>query len=142
MKNLLSISNEQANDDFEICTTHKVVSERDLDKRLADILWTMGISANLHGHFFLKEAVKLSMSNPKYIASVTRVMYPEVALKFQTTACRVERAIRHSIDASHRKGKLIHLNDLLGLEIFDALNKPSNAELIALLADKLALEFC
>lgn len=131
---------------IEVCKrqadeTPETESVRQLDRRITDILWTMGISANLQGHYFFKEAIRLAVSDPKYIESVTRVLYPQVARKYQTTACRVERSMRHALEVSFKKGRLLLLNNLLNLTIFDVFNKPTNSEFIALVADKLALDF-
>lgn len=111
-----------------------------LEKKLADILLTLGISANLQGYHFLKESIRLVIENPNYIGAITKVMYPTVASRFKTTACRVERAIRHAIDVSYNKGKMIKINGIFGLKIFDDKEKPTNSEFVALLADKLSME--
>lgn len=115
---------------------------KDMEKKLVDILLSVGISANLQGYSFLKETIKLAVKNPKYIGSITKIMYPTIASKFQTTACRVERAIRHALDVSFNKGKIIHLNDIFGLRIIEENERPTNSEFVALIADRLTLEFC
>jgi len=111
-----------------------------LDKRLVDILLSIGISANLHGYHFLKESIKLVIDDPNYMGGVTKYMYPQIAKNFKTTACRVERAIRHALDVSFNKGKITYLNDMFGLKIFDENGKPTNSEFVALIADRLILE--
>lgn len=111
-----------------------------LDKRLVDILLTIGISANLHGYHFLKESIKLVIDDPNYMGGVTKYMYPQIAENFNTTACRVERAIRHALEVSFNKGKIKYLNDMFGLKIFDENEKPTNSEFVALIADRLMLE--
>lgn len=136
-------SNISTNSNIEstVFSDTKGRSERDLDKRVMDILLTIGISANLHGYGFLKDSIKLAMANPIFMGSVTKNMYPAVATKHKTTAFRVERAMRHAIDVSYNKGKIICLNKIFELEIFSPYDKPTNAEFIALIADKLAQEF-
>lgn len=115
--------------------------EHDKDKQIIDVLLSIGISANLQGYYFLKESIKLAMSSPAFINSITKLMYPEVAQRYQTTACRVERAMRHAIEVSFNKGKIVCLNEIFGLNIFDKNDKPTNAEFVALVADRLALGF-
>lgn len=112
-----------------------------VEKKLVDILLSVGISANLQGYSFLKETIKLAIENPNYLGSITKIMYPTIASKFKTTACRVERSIRHALDVSFSKGKIMHLNDIFGLKILDENEKPTNSEFVALIADRLALEF-
>ena len=111
------------------------------DKRLVDILLSVGISANLQGYNYLKEAIKLAIKDSQFITSITKKMYPTVASKFNTTSCRVERAIRHALEVSFNKGKIVVLNELFGLKIFDNNEKPTNSEFVALVADRLSMEF-
>ena len=113
----------------------------ELDKKLIDILISVGISANLQGYYFLKDSIKLAIENPRYVSSITKIMYPTIAIKYKTTACRVERAIRHALEVSFNKGKIINLNEIFGLNIFNEFEKPTNSEFVALIADRLSLEF-
>ena len=101
----------------------------------------MGISANLQGYYFLKDSIKMAIENPRYISSITKIMYPTIAVKYKTTACRVEWAFRHALEVSFNKGKIINLNEIFGLKIFDEYDKPTNSEFVALIADRLSLEF-
>ncbi len=121
-------------------TNYKKLRENEIDRKVVNILLSVGISANLQGYYFLKESIKLAIINPYYIGSITKTMYPKVASRFQTTACRVERAIRHAIEVSYNKGKMINLNEIFGLTIFDKSEKPTNAEFVALVADRLSLD--
>ena len=114
--------------------------ERILDKRIMDIFLSVGISSHLQGYHYLKESVKIVMNDPNSINSVTKKVYPAVAEKFETTACRVERGIRHALEVSYAKGKMIHLNKIFGIEVLTQNEKPTNSEFVALLADKLSLE--
>lgn len=118
------------------------VENKYLDKKLVDILLSVGISANLQGYLFLKESIKLAIDNPTYVGAITKIMYPTIAIKFKTTACRVERSIRHALEVAYNKGKIMNLNEIFGLKIIDINEKPTNSEFVALVADRLALEFC
>ena len=73
--------------------------------------------------------------------AVTKVLYPTVAKKHQTTASRVERAIRHAIEVAWSRGKLDTLDDLFGYTVSNGKGKPTNSEFIALIADTLRLEY-
>ena len=115
-------------------------SEKSLDKRIMDIFLSVGISAHLQGYQYLKESIKLVMKDPSSINSVTKKIYPTVAEKFDTTAGRVERGIRHALEVSYAKGKMIYLNKIFGIEVLIQNEKPTNSEFVALLADKLSLE--
>ena len=111
-----------------------------LERRLVDILLGVGISANLSGYSYLKESIKLAMTEPRAINSITKILYPRVADKFNTTSCRVERAIRHALEVAFNKGRMIVLNDIFGLNIFNEHEIPTNSEFVALVADRLAIE--
>lgn len=112
----------------------------EVDKRIMDIFLSIGISAHLQGYHYLRESIKLIMEHPDYISSITKIMYPKIADKFETTPCRVERAIRHALEVSYNKGKMIRLNDVLGLRVLNRDERPTNSEFVALIADKLNLE--
>jgi len=92
------------------------------------------------GFRYLKESVKLCISNPNMLTNITKMLYPAVAEKFDTKSTRVERDIRHVIELAWSRGKIQNLNKVFGLNIFDTKNKPTNSEFIALLADKLSYE--
>lgn len=114
--------------------------EKIIDKKIMDIFLSVGISAHLQGYHYLKECVKIVINDPQSINSITKKIYPAVAEKFETTSCRVERGIRHALDVSYSKGKIVHLNKLFGIEVLSDNEKPTNSEFVALLADKLSLE--
>lgn len=111
-----------------------------LEKKLIDIFLTLGIPAHLNGYKYLKESIKIVMKDPQCINAVTKKLYPTVARKFNTTSCRVERAIRNALDVSYSKGKIMHLNKIFGLEIVEVGERPTNSEFVALIADKLSLD--
>ena len=111
-----------------------------VDKRIMEIFLSIGISAHLQGYHYLKEAIKLVINEPQCINSVTKTMYPKIAEKCDTTACRVERGIRHALETSFAKGKMIKLNGILGLDVLSEGEKPTNSEFVALLADIINLE--
>ncbi|MBQ9791042.1 MAG: sporulation initiation factor Spo0A C-terminal domain-containing protein [Clostridia bacterium] len=111
-----------------------------LDEKLVNILLSVGISANLQGYTFLKESIKMVVEDPMTINKVTKVMYPSIAKKFDTTPCRVERAIRHALEVSYNRGKIYNLNQLFGFNIFDKYDKPTNSEFVAMVADRLCID--
>jgi two-component system response regulator (stage 0 sporulation protein A) len=122
--------------------THILTEDQEnvLDEKLVNILLSVGISANLQGYTFLKESIKMVVEDPMTINRVTKVMYPNIAKKFDTTPCRVERAIRHALEVSYNRGKIYNLNQLFGLDIFDKYDKPTNSEFVAVVADRLCID--
>ncbi|MDR1615836.1 MAG: sporulation transcription factor Spo0A [Syntrophomonadaceae bacterium] len=110
------------------------------DEQLFNILLTIGIPAHIKGYHFLREAIKRVIDNPDLINALTKELYPTVALRFNTSATRVERAIRHAIDVAWNKDQIGNINKLLESDVYVQNRKPTNGELIALIADRFILE--
>ena len=72
--------------------------------------------------------------------AITKILYPTVAKKNQTTSSRVERAIRHAIEVAWSRGKLDTLEALFGYTVSNGKGKPTNSEFIALVADTIRLK--
>ena len=115
-------------------------SDKVLDEKIANIFISIGIPAHIKGYQFLREAVKLAVVDPDIIASITKRLYPTIAEKFSTSSSKVERGMRHAIEVAWNRGKIENINSLFGLQIYGANDKPTNGELIALIADKMIME--
>ena len=111
-----------------------------LNEKIANILICAKIPPKILGYRFLREAVKMTISNPSLINGITKKLYPEIARRFETSAGSVERAIRHAIEVAYNRGGVTNINSIFGLHIYEKTDKPSNAELIALIADKIFLQ--
>ena len=111
-----------------------------LDEKITNIFLTVGIPAHIKGYQFLREAIKMAVSDPHIINNITKKLYPGIAQVYNTTASKVERAIRHAIEVAWNKGKIENINDVFGLHVYDTHEKPTNGEFIALVADKMLLE--
>ncbi|MBQ8771815.1 MAG: sporulation transcription factor Spo0A [Clostridia bacterium] len=118
----------------------KSVSETTLDERISNIFVSVGIPAHIKGYQFLREGIKLAVDNPQIINSITKSLYPTIAQHFNTTASKVERAIRHAIEVAWNRGKIENINSIFGVRVYTSSEKPTNGEFIALLADKMLLE--
>lgn len=112
----------------------------DLEKEVTDMIHDIGVPAHIKGYQYLREAIILTINDMDIINAVTKVLYPTVAKKFNTTASRVERAIRHAIEVAWDRGNPDVLNDLFGYTILGSKGKPTNSEFIALIADKIRLD--
>ena len=64
-----------------------------------------------------------------------------IAGKFHTTTVRVERSIRHAIDITWSRGDITVLEDIFGYTVDSEKGRPSNSEFIAMVADRVRLEF-
>ncbi len=116
-----------------------VVSDNDLELMVTEIIHQIGVPAHIKGYNYLREAIMLSVKDNDMINSVTKVLYPTVAKKNQTTSSRVERAIRHAIEVAWDRGDIDVLNSYFGYTIHNSRGKPTNSEFIAMIADKLRL---
>ncbi len=113
---------------------------RSLDEEITSIFLTIGIPAHIKGYHFLREAVKMVIDDSELINSITKELYPGVARRFNTTASKVERAIRHAIEVAWTRGRIENINNIFGYNIYTKNDKPTNGEFIALVADKLHIE--
>ena len=68
-------------------------------------------------------------------------MYPTIAKKYHTSSSSVERTIRHAIEVAWRRGNMETLEHVFGNTISANRGKPTNSEFIALIADKIRLEY-
>lgn len=115
-------------------------NNRNLDEKLANLFISVGIPAHIKGYQYLREAVKITIDNPDMIGCLTKKLYPAIAGRFSTSPSRVERAIRHAIEVSWNRGKIENINNIFGMKVYDQYEKPTNGELIALIADKMLFE--
>ena len=89
---------------------------------------------------YLRTAILETYLYVDFLGQITKVLYPEIARKYATTASRVERAIRHAIEVAWNRGNIDAIDDIFGYTISASKAKPSNSEFIAMIADKLRLE--
>ena len=108
---------------------------------ISAILIDLGIPAHIKGYYYLREAVVEALEHPDYINSVTKHLYPAVAERLDSTSGKVERGIRHAIEVAWSRGKLDRIDRIFGYSTSVRTEKPTNCEFIALLADKLSMEY-
>ena len=113
----------------------------DLESQVTKIIHQIGVPAHIKGYQYLRAAILMTIENSNIINSVTKVLYPSVAKKFNTTTSRVERAIRHAIEVAWDRGDVDTLNSYFGYTIQNERGKPTNSEFIAMIADNLRLKF-
>ena len=110
------------------------------DEKLASLFLTIGIPAHIKGYAFLREAVKMVVDNPDVINRITKELYPGVAGRFGTSASKVERAIRHAIEVAWSRGRIDTLNKAFGCRVACPEDKPTNGELISMIAERIRLD--
>ncbi len=115
------------------------VSRESLEREVTDIIHEVGVPAHIKGYQYLREAILMSIDDMDMLNSITKVLYPEIAKKYDTTSSRVERAIRHAIEVAWSRGKMDTIDELFGYTINNGKGKPTNSEFIALITDRIRL---
>ena len=111
-----------------------------LDEKISKIFISVGIPPHIKGYSYLREGVKMAVETPEIINNITKKLYPKIGEKYQTSASKVERAIRHAIEVAWNRGRIETINSMLGIRAYVGNEKPTNGEFIALIADKMLLE--
>ena len=124
----------------EIKIENTQVSQESLETQVTDLIHEIGIPAHIKGYHYLRDAILMAIDDMDVLNAITKVLYPTVAKKHQTTSSRVERAIRHAIEVAWSRGKLDTLEELFGYTVSTGKGKPTNSEFIALVADTIRLK--
>ena len=113
----------------------------ELSSQITSIIHEIGVPAHIKGYQYLRDAIMMSVEDMEMLNSITKILYPTIAKKHQTTPSRVERAIRHAIEVAWSRGKMDTIDALFGYTVSNGKGKPTNSEFIALIADKIRLEY-
>jgi two-component system response regulator (stage 0 sporulation protein A) len=113
----------------------------DMEAQVTKIIHQIGVPAHIKGYQYLRTAILMTIEDNEVINSVTKILYPAVAKKYQTTTSRVERAIRHAIEVAWDRGDVDTLNSYFGYTIQNSRGKPTNSEFIAMIADNMRLKY-
>lgn len=119
---------------------HSDNKPKNLDASITSIIHEIGVPAHIKGYLYLREAISMVYNDIELLGSITKVLYPDIAKKYNTTASRVERAIRHAIEVAWSRGNIDSISSLFGYTVSMTKAKPTNSEFIAMVADKLRLE--
>ena len=112
----------------------------DLLTEITNIIHQIGVPSHIKGYMYLKEGISMVVNDIDLLSAVTKELYPSIGKKFNTTASRVERAIRNAIECAWSKGDVEAIDKFFGYTIRNDKGKPTNSQFIAMVADKLKLE--
>ncbi len=121
-------------------SAYKGIRKATLEEKISKIFINVGIPPHIKGYSFLREGVKMAVEDPAIINNITKKLYPSIGEKYNTSASKVERAIRHAIEVAWNRGRIDSINSILGVRAYIGAEKPTNGEFIALVADKMILE--
>ncbi|MCH5267354.1 MAG: hypothetical protein J1E62_03330 [Lachnospiraceae bacterium] len=113
----------------------------DLEMDITNILLEIGMPAHIKGYQYIREGIMMSYADPNMLHYITKFLYPGIAKKYHTTSSSVERTIRHAIEVAWRRGNMETLEEVFGNTISANKGKPTNSEFMALLTDKIRLEY-
>ncbi len=111
-----------------------------VEERITEIMHKIGVPAHIKGYLYLRKAIGMVVREVDLLGAVTKKLYPQVAEEFDTTASRVERAIRHAIEVAWDNGNMKAINEIFGHSITSSTGKPTNSQFIAKIADKIRIE--
>lgn len=117
------------------------VCSGNLELDVTNLLLEIGIPAHIKGYQYIREGIMLSFYDKNMLHYITKCLYPTIAKKYKTTSSSVERTIRHAIEVAFRRGNRQVLEEIFSNTICSKKTKPTNSEFIALLTDKLRLEY-
>ncbi len=133
----------------KLIDNHKVSSyenkvkymEQNLESDVTNIIHEIGVPAHIKGYQYLRDAIMMTVNDSEMLNSITKLLYPSIAKRHKTTPSRVERAIRHAIEVAWSRGKMDTIDELFGYTVSNGKGKPTNSEFVALIADKIRLEY-
>lgn len=123
-----------------VSKTIHINNSNSLEAEITNIIHEIGVPAHIKGYLYLREAIQMVVNDIELLSAVTKELYPSIAKKYNTTASRVERAIRHAIEVAWSRGKVETINKIFGYTVHNDKGKPTNSEFIAMIADKLRLK--
>ena len=110
-----------------------------LEVQISNLMRQLGIPAHLKGYQYLRKAIIMAMKDPAVMDGVTKILYPDIAKCYGTTASCVERAMRKAIAVAWERGNIDFLQYYFGCTKKPQMAKPTNSEFIATVADILYL---
>ncbi len=134
---------DKISDDYESSSSLLAeIAEEELclEEKISGIFISIGIAPNVNGYAYLRESVKIAVKDPLSINHITKIIYPQVAEHFDSSPSKVERSMRHAISTAWNRGRIDSLNNLFGMRLYSDIDRPTNGEFIALIADKLLLD--
>ncbi len=112
-----------------------------IENDVTEIIREIGIPAHIKGYQYIREGIIMAIKDINMLNYITKLLYPTIAKKYKTTSSSVERAIRHAIEVAWGRGKIEVIEEMFGYTVSAGKGKPTNSEFIALIADKLRIEY-
>ncbi len=121
----------------------KQLRRAELERELDEALFHSGIMAHLRGRDYLRAAILAAAENRELLHGVTKVLYPELAEHFGTSAVSFERCMRKAIERAWRDGNAEKRLEYFGEEYREALReKPGTVTYMKLVLERLDKNAC
>ena len=104
---------------------------------ITDLLHSLGIPSHVRGFQYIRDGILMMYHSKNRISYITKDIYPELSLKYNTTPSRVERAIRHAIEISWNRGDMDLMDEIFGNSLNLNRDKPTHSEYITTISDRL-----
>lgn len=115
------------------------ILEGSLEARIMGVIQRIGMPPGSKGYHYSQHAIKRLIEDPSLLEQITIKLYPEIAEKYGSTVGRVERNIRHAIEAAWNRGDLEYIQQLFGYTVDEEKGKPTNAAFFATVANYIQL---
>ncbi len=126
--------------EYKVISHRKTFINKPLENDVTNAIISLQIPPYFKGFTYLRDAIVLTVEDPKSIKDITKNMYRTIAERYNTTSNRVERAMRFAIETAWNKGNVEVLHKLFGYCVDDKKGKPTNASFIAKIADQIRLK--
>lgn len=110
--------------------------------RAGALLHQMGMPVSLRGYEFLCCGAALACESESRLYSIGKGIYEPIAAYHNTSKENVERLIRHAIESTMNAARARGVYSLFGNTIDPAKGKPTNAQVIAMLVQRMRVEKC
>lgn len=111
-----------------------------IETQTAMLISNLGIPTHIKGYRFLIDAIAYVYKDATLISKTTKILYPLIAEKNNTTASRVERAIRHSIKVGWSRGNAEKQSEVFEADVTTLNFEPTNSEFIHRLSTYLRIQ--
>lgn len=96
-------------------------------KEIQYLVRSLGIGGNYQGYKYLTYAISLCLEDEDYLLSVSKLLYPEIAKMYKTTACSVERNLRTVVAVCWERGNRALLETI---SLYPLISKPTTSEFL------------
>lgn len=112
------------------------INQNQLRFTISNTLLQIGIPHNLSGFKYLSRAVDIAIQSPMATNTITKNIYAVIAMEYNSKIANVERAIRNAIKKAWSQDKISFVSQLFSIDDYPITHKPSNSEIITLLAER------